>query len=146
MTQSTSFLLAQDETAIQMRSLGRQSLTGWVLPLVKLGPLARRCSRFSNISQSNGYKYDMANCLYAATVEEILDNCSCKPFFLNWQAKSTRVENSASLPFCTGPGLLCMKNKMNMWGDENRKMDRVIHYSFFFNPFFFAVLTCFYER
>ena len=68
-------------------------------------------------------------------VEEILDNCSCKPFFLNWQAKSTRVENSASLPFCTGPGLLCMKNKMNMWGDENRKMDRVIHYSFFFEHF-----------
>ena len=87
------------------------------------------------ISQSNGYKYDMANCLYAATVEEILDNCSCKPFFLNWQAKSTRVDNSASLPFCTGPGLLCMKNKMNMWGDENRKMDRVTHYFFFFELF-----------
>ena len=117
-----------------MRSLGRQSLTGWVTwspswILLKIFRL------FMYISQSNGYKYDMANCLYAATVEEILDNCSCKPFFLNWQAKSTRVENSASLPFCTGPGLLCMKNKMNMWGDENRKMDRVIHYFFFFKLF-----------
>ena len=125
-----------------MRSLGRQSLTGWVTwspswILLKIFRL------FMYISQSNGYKYDMANCLYAATVEEILDNCSCKPFFLNWQAKSTRVENSASLPFCTGPGLLCMKNKMNMWGDENRKMDRVIHYSFFFEHFFLAIFDMF---
>ena len=60
-------------------------------------------------------------------VEEILANCSCKPFFLNWAARSSRVRDSASLPFCTGPNLSCMKNKLNQWGDEARKMDRVMN-------------------
>ena len=69
----------------------------------------------------------MANCLYAAMVEEILANCSCKPFFLNWAARSSRVKDSASLPFCTGPNLSCMKAKLNQWGDEARMMDRVMN-------------------
>ena len=77
--------------------------------------------------QTNGYQYDMANCLYAAMVEEILANCSCKPFFLNWAARSSRVKDSASLPFCTGPNLFCMKSKLNQWGDEARKMNRVMN-------------------
>ena len=50
----------------------------------------------------------------AAMVEEILANCSCKPFFLNWAARSSRVRDSASLPFCTGPNLSCMKNKLTI--------------------------------
>ena len=69
----------------------------------------------------------MANCLYAAMVEEILANCSCKPFFLNWAARSSRVKDSTSLPFCTGPNLSCMKSKLNQWGDEAKKMDRVMN-------------------
>ena len=69
----------------------------------------------------------MANCLYAAMVEEILANCSCKPFFLNWAARSSRVRDSASLPFCTGQNLSCMKSKLNQWGDKAMKMDRVMN-------------------
>ena len=71
----------------------------------------------------------MSNCLYAAMVEEILANCSCKPFFLNWAARSSKVKDSASLPFCTGPNLACMKSKLNQWGDEGRRMDRVMNFA-----------------
>ena len=69
----------------------------------------------------------MANCLYAAMVEEILAKCGCKPFFLNWAARSYQVKDAASLPFCTGTKLSCMKRKLNQWGDEAKKMDRVMN-------------------
>ena len=91
--------------------------------------------------QSNAYRYEMSNCLYAAMVENIFYNCSCKPFFLNWDPVSQKVKNASSLPTCQGKQLLCMqvqseqtnitlhhcihKTLMNLWGDPSYHLDSV---------------------
>ena len=61
------------------------------------------------ILKSNGYRYEMSNCLYSAMVENIFEICQCKPFFLNWVPESHKVSNASSLPICYGSNLLCMQ-------------------------------------
>ena len=84
----------------------------------------------------------MSNCLYAAMVENIFYNCSCKPFFLNWDPISQKVKNASNLPSCQGEQLSCMqvhdkntcvmllpysidKKLMNLWGDPSLQLDSV---------------------
>ena len=82
----------------------------------------------------------MSNCLYSAMVENIFFNCSCKPYFLNWDPVSYKVKNASSLPTCQGKNLLCMqvyaehktvdsslKKLMNLWGDPELHLDEVFN-------------------
>ncbi len=37
-----------------------------------------------NMSYNKSFRYAMKNCLYEAVLEKIIENCTCKPTFVNF--------------------------------------------------------------
>lgn len=70
-------------------------------------------SRYFN--QANGYRYSMANCLYEAMIEKILEVCECKPYFFTGAI-------NLHLPQCRRLGLTCMAYYMDNFGNDQRGM------------------------
>ena len=62
------------------------------------------------------YRYDISNCLFEATYENILDECKCTPYF-HWAGR--KEHNN----FCRGPSLLCMNEILLRLGEFNEVMD-----------------------
>ena len=48
-----------------------------------------------------GYRYSLANCLYSATVEAVIERCHCVPHFLH-------LNTSHHLPVCEETSLHCL--------------------------------------
>ena len=61
---------------------------------------------------SNLYRYDISNCLFEATYENVLERCNCTPYF-HW-AGIREYRN-----FCRGTSLLCMNEIFSRIGEYN---------------------------
>ena len=46
---------------------------------------------FNSMAWDGGFKYSMKNCLYESVLDKIVENCTCKPVFVNFKLK---VSNS----------------------------------------------------
>ena len=83
-------------------------------------PIERDCyseeeMSFKYLPQSL-YRYDISNCLFEATYEQILEQCKCTPYF-HW-AGVKEYRN-----FCRGPSLLCMNEILSRLGEFNEISD-----------------------
>jgi len=68
---------------------------------------------FTSMVWDGGFKYSMKNCLYESVLEKIVENCTCKPVFVNFKLKGDDYE------FCQGLELACQQYWMNQFGSES---------------------------
>ncbi len=85
-----------------------------------LDPDIRDCYKskdffFKYMSYDVGFRYSMANCLYEAVLEAILDKCQCLPNFVNFEIKGDKVPTLV----CRGKYLTCAREWLNNIGNDN---------------------------
>ena len=69
------------------------------------------------LRQDDGYRYSMANCLYEALVERILENCDCIPFFVT-------VDIGSNSTMCRGRlNLYCMQRFTRNFGNDRMEFE-----------------------
>ena len=51
---------------------------------------------FTSMVWDGGFKYSMKNCLYESVLEKIVENCTCKPVFVNFKLKVRNFESVIS--------------------------------------------------
>ena len=59
-----------------------------------------------------GYRYSMGNCMYEASMQRVITNCNCTPFFYAEPFNFKGITN-IDLPICHGQGLICMAKQEN---------------------------------
>ncbi len=65
-----------------------------------------------HMRNKKGFRYGMKNCLYESVLEHIIDNCTCKPIFVNFDLQNNSLES------CHGLKLSCSQYWMNNFGSE----------------------------
>lgn len=82
-------------------------------------PAVRGCYKsrdfyFKYMNYAQGFRYSMANCLYEAVLEAILDECKCLPNFANF-----RIENDTNIVVCLGENLTCARTWLENIGNDD---------------------------
>ena len=52
---------------------------------------------FNSMTWDGGFKYSMKNCLYESVLEKIVENCKCKPVFVNFKLKVNSFDSIKSV-------------------------------------------------
>ena len=68
--------------------------------------------KFQYLKYGYGFHYSMQNCLYEAVLQKILQNCDCKPKFVNF-----KLENIPDVTICSGQKLICANRYMDEIGN-----------------------------
>ena len=66
-----------------------------------------------SIFQNTGFTYSLTNCLYASLIDKIVTSCNCSASFAAMSNKAA-LDNSANLPVCEGPSLVCMESQASV--------------------------------
>lgn len=82
-------------------------------------PAVRGCYKsrdfyFKYMNYAEGFRYSMANCLYEAVLEAILEDCKCLPNFANF-----KIENDTNIIVCLGEKLTCARKWLENIGNDN---------------------------
>ena len=65
------------------------------------------------LPRHQGFRYEMSNCLFEATFEQILEKCECAPGFHTMGGD----EAMRKFQICQGKSLTCMNNILNRMGE-----------------------------
>ena len=48
---------------------------------------------FNSMTWDGGFQYNMKNCLYESVLQKIVEECECKPVFVNFKLKVGKVSD-----------------------------------------------------
>ena len=52
---------------------------------------------FNSMTWDGGFQYNMKNCLYESVLQKIVEECECKPVFVNFKLKVGKVSDVISV-------------------------------------------------
>ena len=89
-------------------------------------PDGRNCysdgeANLTYLSHSNGYRYEMDNCIIDQAIRDIIWNCRCLPSFYPTSISWEKDKYSAILSYCTGEKLFCANKRIKSMGMEKIK-------------------------